>query len=151
MKEWKKVAEGLKKHGQKVVTENELTDEMKQKSLWFFAPSTMLLEEFGVNEDVFRINRAVAGSDIVIDGFNLNGEVFEGGEKTATAIFPHPQMEGKTIVYTVGLPHADPVAGTRKLPHYGKYSFLLFEGDTNISKGILPPKGDNPLVWTVGD
>ena len=151
MKEWKKVAEGLKKHGQKVVTENELTDEMKQKSLWFFAPSTMLLEEFGVNEDVFRINRAVAGSDIVIDGFNLNGEVFEGGEKTATAIFPHPQMEGKTIVYTVGLPHADPVAGTRKLPHYGKYSFLLFEGDTNISKGILPPKGDNPLVWTVGE
>jgi len=151
MDEWKKVADGLKKHGQTVVTENELTAEMKHKSMWLFAPSTTLLAEFGVNEEVFRINRAVRGSDIVIDGFRFNGEVFEGGEKTATVIFPHPKVDGKTIVYTIILPDTDPVAGTRKLPHYGKYSFLLFEGDTNISKGILPPKGENPLVWTAED
>ena len=119
--------------------------------MWLFEPSTTLLAEFGVNEEVFRINRAVRGSDIVIDGFRFNGEVFEGGEKTATVIFPHPKVDGKTIVYTIILPDTDPVAGTRKLPHYGKYSFLLFEGDTNISKGILPPKGENPLVWTAED
>jgi len=38
---------------------------------------------------------------------------------------------------------------TRKLPHYGKYSFLAFDGDepTNISKGQWPVTG-SPLVKT---
>jgi aminopeptidase N len=37
----------------------------------------------------------------------------------------------------------------RKLPHYGKYSYLLFEGDepTNVGKGEWST-GSSPLSWT---
>jgi len=46
------------------------------------------------------------------------------------------------------------IAGlARKLPHYGKYSYLLFTGEApdNLLKGLWPP-GDSPLVqWLVED
>ena len=151
VEEWKKVAEGLKKHGQTVVTEDELTPELSEKSLWLLAPSSELLAKFPMDPSILVSETGGAGTTPTISGFKLDGEVFTGGAKTLTAIFPRPQTEGKTIVYTIALPDADPVAGTRKLQHYGKYSFLLFDGDTNISKGILAPKGDNPLVWTAQD
>ncbi|MBT5738407.1 MAG: M20/M25/M40 family metallo-hydrolase [Planctomycetes bacterium] len=40
----------------------------------------------------------------------------------------------------------------RKLPHYGKYSYLLFEGDepTNVGKGEWST-GSSPLSWTAED
>lgn len=36
----------------------------------------------------------------------------------------------------------------QKLPHYGKYSFLVFEGTTNVGKGQWPAK-DSPLKRTL--
>ena len=33
----------------------------------------------------------------------------------------------------------------RKIPHYGKYSYLVFEGETNVGKGVWQP-GDSPLA-----
>ena len=33
----------------------------------------------------------------------------------------------------------------RKIPHYGKYSYLVFEGETNVGKGVWKA-GDSPLA-----
>ncbi|MCA8958970.1 MAG: peptidase M28, partial [Planctomycetes bacterium] len=50
----------------------------------------------------------------------------------------------------IGASRDDSAAGlARKLPHYGKYSFLAFSGGepTNDAKGQWPPLG-SPLVWS---
>jgi aminopeptidase N len=39
------------------------------------------------------------------------------------------------VVLSAG-PLANLEAVVRKLPHYGKYSYLAFLGETNIAKGI---------------
>ena len=41
------------------------------------------------------------------------------------------------IPWTVVLPVEAAVVEAlgRKLPHYGRYSYLVFDGDTNVSKG----------------
>lgn len=58
-------------------------------------------------------------------------------------------LEGQPIAW-LGTPDAAPLPGlTRKLPHYGKYSYLVFVGDApQIQVKGLWPAGDSELsVW----
>ncbi len=66
---------------------------------------------------------------------------------TVNGVFRLEDENAGVIVLTAIGAEADPVSGTRKLPHYGKYSYLMFDGDRAIGKGILPPTGENPLLW----
>ncbi len=61
---------------------------------------------------------------------------------------PRPTDRENAIGW-LGATRADSLAGlARKLPHYGKYSFLAFSGadPTNDAKGQWPAVG-SPLVW----
>ncbi len=61
-----------------------------------------------------------------------------------------PVSKGFTLGF-VAANNAESIAGlTRKLPHYGKYSYLGFEGNepTNVWKGIFPALG-SPLNYSI--
>jgi len=155
---YRKAAEGLKSEGQKVLTDAEYRaiQEARQapQSLWIFgSPAENFLCRDYPDDDTrleFLPGREPRWKEDkpVPEGFNFRGEMFRGGAMTATLIGWHPSATGKKcIVRTVTLPYGDPVAGTRKLPHYGKYSYLLFEGDTNVQKGVWAAAGESPMVW----
>ncbi len=125
--DFKKAAEGLKREGQRVVFDTDFTDEMRKQSLWIFGSDNQLWDSYPQHDK------------------ELTSE--DTGSITLTVVTRHPQNSDATIVKTACTPTAAPVSGTRKLPHYGKYSFLKFDGDRNVGKGVLTPTGENPMKW----
>jgi len=65
-------------------------------------------------------------------------------DKSAFIVMPNP-LNGKRIAawFLSANAPVDAVVA-RKIPHYGKYSYLLFEGDENRQKGTFPP-AESPL------
>ncbi len=87
------------------------------------------------------------------DGLALGGnEVSALGEKVALAghtfvfVARHPGNAAKAVGWILGEPLAALPGLGRKLPHYGKYSYLGFEGTepVNVLKGQWP-ESDSPL------
>jgi hypothetical protein len=81
-----------------------------------------------------------------------------GGLRTRNAFYPyegrslvaavrHPQNPNAVMIYVSAPSEAAANALARKLPHYGKYSWLVFAGDeaTNEATGEWPI-GDTPLA-----
>ncbi|GIW91240.1 MAG: hypothetical protein KatS3mg109_1672 [Pirellulaceae bacterium] len=77
----------------------------------------------------------------------LGSEVVPVQDRVLVAVLRHPVRADRVVGWlSVDRPAA--FAGVaRKLPHYGKYSYLVFEGDepTNTLKGQWPTD-DSPLV-----
>jgi hypothetical protein len=87
-----------------------------------------------------------------IDGgrVSLAGEEAEVGSQSIVAIRRHPDNVERAVGWlAVDPPEAFPGMG-RKLPHYGKYSYLAFEGDApdNVIKGQWATT-DSPLTVDV--
>jgi len=76
----------------------------------------------------------------------IEGEVMPLAGHTGVLVARHPENVDKAVGWIfVDPPAAGPGLG-RKLPHYGKYSYLGFEGEepTNVIKGQWPAS-DSPL------
>jgi hypothetical protein len=57
---------------------------------------------------------------------------------------PHPHCPEEAIGVLLS-PQAEQISAIwRKLPHYGKYSYLVFAGTQNVAKGSWPV-GRSPL------
>lgn len=138
-------ATGLKKEGQTISNDRNLNPESLPSALWLFGnigensvwnmvPSETR-ERF--TEKLVDIEEKLkeSGGNGFNDGMILTGITPNGDEKI--------------IMWTICIGKADPVAGTRKLPHYGKYSYLLFENDQNKLKGTWNPEGNSPNIWEV--
>ncbi|MFN3821059.1 MAG: hypothetical protein ACK4OO_01895, partial [bacterium] len=160
---YRQCAEGLKKEGQELreIPLGSGTDlpgvNLTNRSLWIIGSpqENPLWERYPPPQELFRYLPARAPrwreDQPLLEGFQFRGEEFRGGEYTLTFITWHPEAVGeRVIVYTLSLPDADPVAGMRKLRHYGKYSYLLFQGETNVQKGVWGASGEHPLLWRVG-
>jgi hypothetical protein len=65
---------------------------------------------------------------------------------TVTALV-HPDNPDLAALLVNAGDKADLEAVVRKLPHYGKYSYLAFLGETNIAKGIWEVTA-SPLIAT---
>jgi len=91
--------------------------------------------------------RAVgARADLVLadNGFVLGGETHRTADDSAVFAATAP---GGSMLGWIASTRPDAVAGlARKLPHYGKYGFLVFTGDApdNVVKGRWP-SGDSAL------
>ncbi|MEW5806793.1 MAG: M1 family aminopeptidase [Acidobacteriota bacterium] len=78
------------------------------------------------------------------DSFTLNGRTY-GRDSSVLFTVKNPWNSSKTIAIFAGF-NPDPVKTSgRKLPHYGKYSFLSFTLGENKDKGILPV-ASSPLI-----
>lgn len=150
---WRKAAEGLKGKGQQIIADKDYQPNYNQRSLWILGgpDENSIWTQFPTDTSRLALlpGRAARWKEEqpMPPGIILAGETFRGGALTATVVGYNPYATGKFIAYTVSLPDADPIAGTRKLSHYGKYSYLLFDGDTNIRKGVWGVSGDSPMTW----
>lgn len=80
--------------------------------------------------------------DVIISrkGITIEGKTFPFADHSFMFTLPHPENPAHSITWIVA-GSAPAVPGLiRKLPHYGKYGFLVFEGDapTNRLKGTWP-------------
>ncbi len=77
----------------------------------------------------------------------FEGDAVPFTDHSLVAIRRHPTNMEHAVGWLVVEPQAAFEGVARKLPHYGKYSYLAFEGDepTNVIKGQWPTS-DSPLV-----
>ncbi len=87
-----------------------------------------------------------AGLAIESSGLRIDGQALPAANHTAVAITRHPAANDKVVGWIVVDPlEAVPGLG-RKLPHYGKYSYVAFEGTepANVLSGEWK-RADSPL------
>ncbi len=76
--------------------------------------------------------------------WTLGGKEYDSASLSLVITAPHP--ENGELSWTLFLPASDdavPAIG-RKIPHYGKYGYLVFDGDRNVAKGEWP-SGESPM------
>jgi hypothetical protein len=76
----------------------------------------------------------------------LAGQSYPRRTSSFFGVFQHPRNNGKIVA--LFLPASDDLARavSTKIPHYGKYSYLLFDGQRNQVKGTWPVM-DSPLIY----
>jgi aminopeptidase N len=72
---------------------------------------------------------------ITPDRFTLEGVTYAGPGDALFAVLPHPSDKGRTAAVFLPLSAGAASLAGRKIPHYGKYSFLSFSGGVNKGKG----------------
>jgi hypothetical protein len=67
--------------------------------------------------------------------FMLGGKTFQSREDSLFAVLPHPSDGDRVAALFVPFSTEAARRSARKIPHYGKYSFLAFAGGKNREKG----------------
>ena len=111
-----------------MVGDNEITQLPKDRSVWLLGKSNKLAARAVAHEGRFVTSA---------DSWSLAGERLSIADHTGVVVVRHPGNPAKAVGWMVIAPRAAYVGVARKLPHYGRYSFLGFEGDepTNTIKG----------------
>jgi hypothetical protein len=119
---FRKLAEDWGRNHNQVVVDEEDFKAPDGRGVWLFGEGDLV-------DELFAETRAYGDEPVSLR------EETAAKEQTLVACFRDPDRP--EIPWTVVMP-ADtsvvPALG-RKLPHYGRYSFLVFEGETNVSKG----------------
>ncbi|MFH0765162.1 MAG: hypothetical protein V2A61_01945 [Calditrichota bacterium] len=136
LESYRQAAEGLKSDDQTILMDVEILPEQLGGTLWLFG---------GVENTIWE--RFASGIVLSDEWVCVGADTMRGEALTLTTMRSNPAAESQTVALSVALGLADPVVGLRKLPHYGKYSTLVFDGDRNIAKIVNPPSGDSPMVW----
>jgi hypothetical protein len=128
-------------HALRIVLDNEIDSIPADRAAWVLGRDNRFAELFdGWRERARGIDPG--GNPLLDDGApTLPGH-------SQVVIARHPLDVEKAVGWIVlGSPAALPGLA-RKLPHYGKYSYLAFAGDepTNVLKGQWATD-DSPLVW----
>ncbi len=126
----------------------EITFDSKLDSL----PSDRAVWLLGSNNK-FAYDLASADANVIIndEAITIAGEEVSAADHCTVIIWRNPDNMNKAIGWITVNP-ADAFAGmARKLPHYGKYSYLAFEGSepTNTVKGQWDTN-NSPLVVDLG-
>jgi len=98
-------------------------------------------------EDLTRLLPDSVG--IGADDFRIGETVYPQATHTLVLAVENPANPDEAIGLVAGGAASDLPAIWRKLPHYGKYSYLVFAGSGNVAKGIWEP-GRSPLTMTWG-
>lgn len=136
---YRALAEGWRapSHAPRVVTDAEVTALPADRSVWLFGRRNKFARALVDGASV-----AEAGDAIVLDGQRM-----AYADHAAVIVRRHPDSAAKAVGWIVA-DRVDAVPGLgRKLPHYGKYSYLGFEGaePVNMLKGQWQ-SSDSPLA-----
>jgi hypothetical protein len=71
--------------------------------------------------------------------FTLNGTTYSAPGDALFAVLPHPSSPGRVAAVFLPLSPSAANAAGRKIPHYGKYSYLAFSDGNNREKGTWSP------------
>jgi len=127
----------------KVIGDKELSALPADRSVWILGWN---------NRWRHVVDKSVAGYQGRIDEATarLGRTEFTRADNSLVVAVRHPENPELAVVW-LSVPELAAVEGlARKLPHYGKYSYLAFTGDepTNIAKGEWPTVG-SPLAKTL--
>ncbi len=93
------------------------------------------------------VDMGANGVTVTDQGFTLNAASYERRGHTYVGIHPHPERpEGFVAFYLFGRDEDRRRIAT-KVPHYGRYSYLVFEDARNVAKGTWPVMR-SPLIHT---
>lgn len=90
--------------------------------------------------DLMRDQLKMKGVKFDQNGITLEGKYFLWSNHSFVFTVRHPADAGRSLTWVVADPPASIPGLIRKLPHYGKYGYLVFEGSepTNRLKGLWP-------------
>lgn len=118
------------KAGLDVVRDTEVTDFPADRAVWVLGTTNRLLPSIAAalkNE----------GAALEPAGATLDGNRFDIAAKSVAIVARHPKDPAAAIVFVSATSAAAADGLARKLPHYGKYSWLVFGGEApdNEAKG----------------
>lgn len=123
------------KSGLTVLRDNEISDLPADRAVWVLGATNRLLP---------AIAAALKSEQAMIDasGATIDGTKFSATEKSLTIVARHPKTPSSAVVFITATTAAAAEGLARKLPHYGKYSWLSFTGDApdNEAKGEWTPR-----------
>ncbi len=144
---WNKVAEAWTRSGAakvEVRRESELEELPADRSVWVLGRTNRWAK--GVPERLARY-----GASVGANWLDFGAAKVPTHQHSFVAVLRHPKNPDAALGW-IGSDTAAALPGlARKLPHYGKYSFLAFEGSepANDAKGSWPAI-DSPLVRYLG-
>jgi hypothetical protein len=100
----------------------------------------------GVPGDPGLLSTAQQRGQFSADDFRLAADFGNPGGNAFFGVFPHPLRSDGVVALFLPLSAAHAEAVARKVPHYGKYSYLVFEDQTNRAKGVWPVQS-SPLIY----
>jgi aminopeptidase N len=124
-----------------VLDENDIDALPNDAAVWIIGAKNRWRKS--VKEEIAAYDAALSNN-----GVRLAGDVYNETDESAIITSRHPANPKAVLVY-VQSENASAIPGLlRKLPHYGKYSYLVFRGDEpeNIAKGQWPAV-KSPLHW----
>ena len=128
---YRQLAEGWRsdEHSIEIVLDSEFEQIPTDRAVWFFGRENVAAKRWFGGETM-----------------NTPSGVLSGEGRSTVAVLRHPEDPAKAIGWIVVDPQTAMAGMGRKLPHYGKYSYLAFDGDepTNRMKGEWP-NADSPL------
>ncbi len=123
-----------------IVKDSDISDIPNDAAVWIFGQNNKF---FGLIKHRLKDYQAAVDKD----NLTVGGKSLSLRDNSTILVVRHPKNPELPIVGLTA--HSDKaVAGlARKLPHYGKYSYLAFDGDapTNTAKGQWPAVG-SPLI-----
>lgn len=85
------------------------------------------------------------------DGFRIGEQRYDRATHTLAFAIPNPEARDQALGVLLGQDAAALADVWRKLPHYGSYSYLVFEGTRNVAKGTWPvERSPLKVVWDEG-
>lgn len=114
------------------------------KTVWIIGFENLFASE--INEQLTMYNSNLGADSVTLE----NKKLPKKGNNFVFTLFNTKDINKQTIFISIDNDAAIPGL-IRKLPHYGKYSYLAFNGDepTNIAKGQWPVL-NSPLVRVFG-
>ncbi len=105
------------------IEDNDLTD----KAMWIFGNMNKLIPQFKVS--------LPRGTEFRDDNWIIHGQEFTTAEHSIVLTARHPDNPDLswTFIHVNNINDLPDIG--RKLPHYGKYGYLVFKGSQNIFKG----------------
>jgi len=79
------------------------------------------------------------------NGFLVDGQSFTDFNNTLVAVGRHPDTSEIATAFIIVKNAPDALVIGRKLRHYGKYSYLVFQSESNIAKGLWKV-AESPLI-----
>ncbi len=113
--------------------DSDIKELPKEKTLWILGFDNKYISAVDFEMENYKSN--IAEDSVIYEGKRL---VKEGSSFVFTSF--DKDIAGKQNIF-IATDNAEAIAGlVRKLPHYGKYSYLAFSGSepTNIAKGQWP-------------
>jgi Peptidase family M28/Peptidase family M1 domain/PDZ domain len=134
------LAKAWTRDGVEIVTDSEISAIPSDRAVWLFGAGNKFAP---VVADALKSY----GASFDAAGLRTSSTAYDTAGRSLVAVARHPANPDSVVIALTASSEAAADALARKLPHYGKYSWLVFAGDdaTNEATGEWPV-GDTPLA-----